>query len=184
MPTFEFLWKHFPDASLPTRSSGPNNSYSCFDCLERVYGVYVFRHRESGIVEYVGRGGTRRNEARYVLCRLKQHYTKSKTGATFYKRWREIEHPNALQESEDLFAQHGQFLNRFSLLSLSALVISDHSAVDLVPAIEHMLIHTFRPKYQGHQSNPRSFPTRLSASMTVDSSEATLQVRWDSACWQ
>ena len=176
MPIFEFRWQAFNDVSTPIRPNGTNNSYGCFDALKGRYGVYVFHGREDGIVRYVGSAGTKGNPERDVYTRLKQQYTKSTTGATFYKRWHAIEYPRALRNPDHLFVPHNAFLGLCGQWSLGTLTISDHGAVELVPAVEHALIHLLRPKYVGYAADPGSMPSRLSAAVRVDADCTVLEV--------
>ena len=175
MTNFEFRWQAFNDASTPIRPRGTKNSYRCFDELNGCYGVYVFHGREDGIVRYVGSAGTKRNPERDVYDRLKQHYVTG-TGATFYRRWLATEHPDALRDPEHLFDRHDEFLGRFRQWSLGTLTISDHGEVELIPAVEHALIHLLRPKYVGHAADPGSMPSRLSAAIRADAGCTVLEV--------
>lgn len=179
MTNFEFCWQAFNDASAPIRSRGTKSPYRCFDTLKRRYGVYVFYGREDGIVRYVGKAGTKDNSERDVYDRLKQHYTKSKTGATFYKRWLGIVDSNAPRNPEHLLDRHGEFLGRFRQWSLGTLTTSEHGVVELVPAVEHALIHLLRPKYVGHADDPGSMPRRLSAAVRVGAGRTVFEVCGD-----
>ena len=174
MPSFEFRWQAFNDIGTPIRPRGTNNSYRCFDVLKGRCGVYVFHGREDGIVRYVGSAGTTRNPDR-IYDRLKQHYVPG-TGALFYKKWLAIKHPDAPLGGDHLFNRHDEFLGRFRQWSLGTLTTSDHGVVEMVPAIEHALIHLLRPKYIGHTAAPGSMPSRLSAAVRVDAGRTVLEV--------
>lgn len=175
MPNFEFRWQAFNDASTPIRPRGTNNSYCCFDALKDSYGVYVFHGRDDGIVRYVGSAGTQGNLDRDIYDRLKQHYVRG-TGAWFYKKWLAIKHPDAPRGRDHLFNRHDEFLGRFGQWSLGTLTTSDHGVVEMVPAIEHALIHLLRPKYIGHAPDPGSMPPSLSATIRVDADRRILEV--------
>ena len=162
MPTLEFCKQTFDDLSRPLQGNGSRNSYHCFEDLKKRYGVYVFYGKDDCIVRYVGSAGTRNNRDRDVYTRLTQHYTKSKTSATFYKNWHASNCASAPRDSDQLFHMHDAFLARFGQWSLDTLTTRDHDAVELVQAVEHSLIHLLRPKYVGHSNNPGSMPAQLS----------------------
>jgi len=176
MPNIDFSRNHFVNAEVPIRPNGTNNSYGCFNGLKKRYGVYVFHGRDDRIVRYVGSAGTIGNLNRDVSARLKQHYTRSKTGATFYRKWLAAEHPCAPRDEGHLFAQHAEFLAQFGRWSLDTVTIADHSAVELVPAVEHALIHALRPKYNGHLEDAGEMPAQLSARVTWCAGRTVVEV--------
>ena len=165
------------DAGAPIQSSRARNSYPCINRLRGRYGVYIFHGRDDGIVRYVGSAGTIANPKRDVPARLKQHYTRSTTGATFYRNWLAVEHPDAPRDDAHLFDRHDDFLAEFAGWSIAALTITDHAAVELAPAVEHVLIHALRPKYNGHPADPGSMPAGLSASATWNTARTVVEVR-------
>ena len=176
MPNIHFRSSCIVEAGLPIRPNGPPNSYADINRLKGGYGVYVFHGRDDQIVRYVGSAGTIANRARDVPARLKQHYTKSKKGASFYLAWLTLERPDARRDDAHLFDWHADFLSEFGGWSLATLTTMEHRVVELVPAVEHALIHALRPKYNGHPGDPGEMPDRLSATATWGDGRTVLEV--------
>ena len=120
----------------------------------------------AGSVRYVGSASTIADPKRDVPARLKQYLTRSKTGATFYRKWLTVTHPYAPRDDAHLLDQHADFLAQFGQWDIAALTIPDHGAVELVPELEHALIHVLRPEYNGHSEDPGRVPAALSANAT------------------
>ena len=79
-----FIEHRVEEAGQPFRD-GRNNCYSCFDEFRDDIGVYVFQHKDTGGVLYVGESHTLRTHP--LKKRIAQHYTPGNTGGEFRINW-------------------------------------------------------------------------------------------------
>ena len=77
-----FIEHRVEEAGQPFRD-GRNNCYSCFDEFRDDIGVYVFQHKDTGGVLYVGESHTISHPLKE---RIGQHYTPRDTGGNFRKK--------------------------------------------------------------------------------------------------
>ena len=70
------------NAGAPLGGVCGDNDYSYFDEVDGKAGVYVFQHRGTGRILYIG-------QSRNLKSRVAQHYKAADTGGNFHINWRE-----------------------------------------------------------------------------------------------
>lgn len=116
--------------SLSGVFSDGRNDYSIFNEFEGKHGVYIFKSREGGIL-YVG-------EARKqdLKKRITQNFKESDTGGTFRKNYIASE-DGGFDEFKELVGEGEIFF----------VVAPDGMSGMIIRALESLLIHFFKPKY-------------------------------------
>lgn len=104
------------------------NNYSCLDCVVGKYGVYVFRDSTNGNSLYIG-------EAREqdLKTRIKQNFTEKDTGGTF--------RTNYMEDENVCFEEFKSFIKNKQIIIFT----SEQNII--IRALESILIHTLKPKY-------------------------------------
>ena len=82
--TMMYFTEHRVEEAGETFRDDRNNDYSCFDEFGDDIGVYVFQHRDTGGVLYVGES---HKISHPLKERISQHYTPGNTGGTFRRNW-------------------------------------------------------------------------------------------------
>jgi hypothetical protein len=118
------------NASEPFVNNCSDNDYLCFEKLVGRYGVYVFQHKETQEVFYIGEAHTQD-----LKTRITQNYRVGDTGGTFRIDW--------LKKEEKNLSDFKIFLSDCEIKTISI----NTESKKLISAIESILIASLNPKY-------------------------------------
>lgn len=139
-------------APLEGKEEKGSNDYSHFDCVKGYKGVYAFQCKNTGEILYVGEAGAKaKAKDRYLPDRVKQHYSRGKTGGNFPINWRSI-NCSECRGDRDCDGNGGcQFTTYEDLLRNSIIIFfcfdDKCTPVESIFALEYTLKFLFLPKY-------------------------------------
>lgn len=134
------------DAGIPIKKGF--NEYSCFNCVKNKKGIYIFQHRDTGEVLYVGEAGASGGTQR-LAKRIKQHYGWGKTGANFSINWRK---ENCQKCKDDVkcesngkcnYAEYEKVLSESRIIFLCC----ENARSNEIYALEKLIKFIFLPKF-------------------------------------
>ena len=120
----------FDDLHLPLQQN--NNKYNCFENIIKKNGVYVFQHKITNEVLYIGEAYKQDLKKRIV-----QNFTEHNTGGTFRKNYCFLNKKN--------FSDFKQLISESNLQIISINNINGSKV--LIHAMEAILISLLQPKY-------------------------------------
>ena len=145
------------NAGAPLGGVCEDNDYSSFDEVDGKAGVYVFQHRDTGRILYVG-------QSRNLKSRIEQHYKATDTGGNFHANWRE-KHcricggQDPCHGGED--CSFGSYENLLKGSSISFFWFDDGSVSSrVIDTLEKNLIYHFLPEYNSEIMTLRDGETR------------------------
>lgn len=129
--------------------------YGCFSSVEGQRGVYVFQHKSTGQVLYVGSGGFSRSGKRWDLAdRVKQHYRARDTSQNFLQNWARTHCGECKdQDSCSRTEVNCVFREYLELISQSRVIffcIDSSGEQKEANELEKCLGRCFRSKYSSH----------------------------------
>ena len=139
------------DAGQPFRD-GRDDDYSCFGPFCNDIGIYVFQHRDTGGVLYVGESHTISHPLKE---RIGQHYTPGNRGGNFRIDWcKENCRLEGCGDRNCSNACNPSFMHFKCLIRRSRIIVfsfdpdnDNENAADKVFALESALIRRLRPTY-------------------------------------
>ena len=146
------------EAGQPFRD-GCNNNYSCFNPFRNDIGVYIFQHKDTGDVLYVGQSHTLRTsknpKGHTLRKRIPQHYTHRNKGGNFRINWckENCKQKECGDKTQCRDACNPSFMRFTCLIRQSRIIVfsfgqdDNESAKSKIHALESALIVRLSPKY-------------------------------------
>ena len=149
----EFHRSEVEDAGRPFRN-GRGSKYCCFDSVVDKFGVYVFQHKRTKKILYVGSSKSieqsdNNGDSRKWMglrSRIEQHYRPADTGGDFCKNWCRT---NCQCNAKPCisFSQYEELLKKCRVEIFYADVNNDVEINEAINTLEKNLIYHLEPKY-------------------------------------